>query len=142
MYVCVPTSGRDSGLAERNRGKKSGKKNYNPAARAWHGTVVIMRFMTAENVVAIIPDNAASPYNRRRRRRFLLFLLAMLSAKGQGDDFDSTEDRNGARDANRRMIPRIIGETRKRASVLTMEREKIHAVHFNFISTMTLFLSD
>lgn len=60
------TSGRDSGPGE----KKSGKKNYNAAARA-RLVVAIMRFMAAENVVAIIPDNRehrfVSPSSGQRR---------------------------------------------------------------------------
>lgn len=111
-------------------GKKSGKKNYNPAARAWHETVVIMRFMTTENVVAIIPDNAAGPYNRRRRR--LLFLLRCP-----------------------RKVREMISILRK--IVVGTERVTRTAIWFrgwnnrrnvkkrrrrNFISAMTLFLSD
>jgi len=79
------------GMLNEKPAKKNGKLNYNAAARAWHGTVAIMRFMAAENVVAITSDNGAV------RTAIIVvvvifFLLSAPSAKGQQDDFDSTED--------------------------------------------------
>lgn len=116
---------------------------------------MIMRFMTAENVVAITPDNAAGPYNCPlssssllllrfpRKVREMISILRKIVAEEPSvvmrtGVYDSED---GIRIVWRVFKATIIDGTRERASVITMRREETRAYisQRNFISTMTLF---
>lgn len=151
-HTCVSTSGRNSGRAERNRQKRNGKQNYNAAARAWHGTVAIMRFMAAENVVAITSDNGGGLVPPSSPSSFFSspFPSAAPSAKGQRDDFDSTGD-NCRKCVHAHRLesrscgafkPTIMGRMWQTAGDNNGTRRNAALSQRNSISTLTLFTSD